>query len=120
MNNYEELIDILNDVDFADCCEHCFLPCSGSGNCFVLKTADAIEQLVQEYNELDKAHDEMFLELCKVKKEKDEAISQICQGCDNCKHRDTTIGEPCISCSTYRVDSDFIHSKWEWRGVTDD
>lgn len=48
MNDYKELIDILRDVDFVDSCAHYFLPCSGSGNCFVLKTADAIEQLVKE------------------------------------------------------------------------
>lgn len=65
----------------------------------MIAAADAIERLV---------------------KERDAAIAEICQGCDNCKHRDATIGEPCISCSTYRVGSDFIKSKWEWRGVTDD
>ncbi|MBQ0087981.1 MAG: hypothetical protein KBT27_01440 [Prevotellaceae bacterium] len=54
MNDYKELIDILNDVDFADCSEHCFFPCSGSGNCFVLKAADAIEQLVKERDALRK------------------------------------------------------------------
>lgn len=46
--------------------------------------ADLIENLVKEYNELDKAHDEMFLELCKVKKERDKwhAHAEVCDNAE--------------------------------------
>lgn len=39
--------------------------------------ADAIEQLVAEYNELSNAHDELFLEYHKVKKQRDAALSKV-------------------------------------------
>lgn len=55
----------------------------------------------------------------RLTKERDAAIAQICQRCDNCKYMDAKIGEPCINCSTYRDGSNFIKSKWEWRGVTE-
>lgn len=35
--------------------------------------SDAIEQIIAEYNELDKAHGELFLEYHKVKKQRDAA-----------------------------------------------
>lgn len=96
MEDYKELIDILRDIDFVDSCEHCFFPCGGSGNCFVLKTADAIEQLV---------------------KERDAAIADISwliinhYVCGICKHHDDD-SSYCGTCGALTP-----NGKFEWRGV---
>lgn len=96
MNDYKELIEVLKNA------EHIALCGAGAFNTVLVErcyeAADAIEQLVKEYNELDKAHDEMFLELCKVKKERDALRNELCLrcgeyveahngACDGCKWR---------------------------------
>lgn len=114
MNDYKELIEELREEKLYPI----YTILEG-------KASDVIEQLVQEYNELDKVHDEMFLELCKVKKEKDAAIKDLNflkahphGACVICKHNafsSTKDGSRCMVCD---YGGDFI--EFEWRGVTDE
>ena len=62
MNDYKELIAELRK------CKYC-------AKDIAKYAADALEQIVAEYNELDNAHGELFIEYHKVKKQRDAAIA---------------------------------------------
>ena len=75
MNDYKELIELLaHPTDGRDSAD------------IMIAAADAIEQIVAEYNELDKAHGELFIEYHKVKKQRDAAIAWLPKTCGYCKH----------------------------------
>lgn len=65
MNDYKELLAELRK------CKYC-------AKDIAKYAADAIEQLVAEYNELDKAHGELFIEYHKVKK---NSVMRLLHGC---------------------------------------
>ena len=86
MNDYKELIEMLrhqviNDDDASE-------------------IADAIEQLVKAYEELDKAHGKLFVEYHKVKEERDAYAKAF---------RITTSYEPLINHAVVKVDYNAVN-----------
>lgn len=110
MNDYKELIEHLRKFG---------LRLYGEKTSILQTAADAIEQLVKEYNELDKAHDEMFLELCKVKKERDAAIAIIEELADMDYCHNFQNGDFWVVDFIYKISKIQKKAK-ERRGVTDD
>ena len=100
MNDYKELIKLLaQPTDGRDSAD------------IMIAAADAIAQIVAEYNELDNAHSELFIEYHKVKKQRDAAIALLPRVCGYCKHY---IGLTCNN-KDCRVISG-VNTGWEWRG----
>ena len=100
MNDYKELIELLSH------------PTDGRDSAdIMIAAADAIEQIVAEYNELDKAHGELFIEYHKVQKQRDAAIAWLPRTCGYCKHYN---GLTCNNKDCRNISG--VNTGWEWRG----
>ena len=104
MNDYKKLIGDINDLLIAH-------PSENVSKMYLRKAADAIEQIVAEYNELDNAHGELFIEYHKVKKQRDAAIAWLPKACGYCKHYN---GLTCNNKDCRNISG--VNTGWEWRG----
>ena len=104
MNDYKKLIGDINDLLIAH-------PSENVSKMYLRKAADAIEQIVAEYNELDNAHGELFIEYHKVKKQRDAAIAWLPKVCGYCKHYN---GLTCNNKDCRNISG--TNTGWEWRG----
>ena len=98
MNDYKNLISELRK------CKYC-------ARNTTKYAADALEQIVAEYNALDKAHGELFIEYHKVKKQRDAAIAWLPKTCGYCKHYN---GLTCNNKDCRNISG--VNTGWEWRG----
>ena len=98
MNDYKELIAELRK------CKYC-------AKDIAKYAADALEQIVAEYNVLNNTLGEVLIEYHKVKKQRDAAIACLPKACGYCKHY---IGLTCNN-KDCRVISG-VNTGWEWRG----
>ena len=98
MNDYKELLAELRK------CKYCTKD-------IAKYAADALEQIVAEYNELDNAHSELFIEYHNVKKQLDAAIACLPRACGYCKHYN---GLTCNNKNCRNISG--VNTGWEWRG----
>ena len=98
MNDYKELLAELRK------CKYC-------AKDMAKYAADAIEQLVAEYNELDNARGKLFMEYHKMKKQRDAAIACLPKSCGYCKHYN---GLSCNNNDCRNISG--VNTGWEWRG----
>ena len=98
MNDYKELLAELRK------CKYCTKD-------IAKYAADALEQIVAEYNELDNAHSELFIEYHKVKKQLDSAIACLPRACGYCKHYN---GLTCNNKNCRNISG--VNTGWEWWG----
>lgn len=113
MGEYKELIELLahpaDDRDNAD---------------IMISAADAIEQLVNDYEILAKMYAKVNEDLCVRTKERDALIADLKQaskipygGCHLCKSIRTEICKECYRSDMFSEIAKNPTDRWEWRGV---
>ena len=115
MNDYKELIDNLKYL--SDTVRYPIVNELHAGS-LMEDAADAIEQLVSDYEILAKMYAKVNEDLCVRTKERDAVVADVAEQrvCNICKHSKTHIDdEPCNSCLVLRKDGN--QTNFDWRGV---
>lgn len=111
MNDYKELIGDIGDCLIAH-------PSETLCKRILREAADAIEQLVSDYEILAKMYAKVNEDLCVRTKERDAAVSDLKENrvCTVCVFGNDDALLPCDDCYSY-TDS---YNCFEWRGVQED